>query len=708
MLSTIMKKRKSLTWKLSSLIIGVFLLLFISYSLVTNLYIQRQTVKDAENFSASNTEKVTGQLSEQFKKANNVLRTTKGIFETLEADGLLTSEEVLNVMKRNIQDNPQAMGMAVILEKGVLPNDDIKNAALVDNSGRFVPYLMRMDSDILVVQAQGFDMDGAGDWYLVPKNEMRSILQEPMEMDINGKQTLVTTLAVPLVSKSGEFLGVISTGLSMNFLDELVGKIKPDGGYASVITDDGILIANSLKAEMNGTNMKDAIDWEPVKAALNRGETRSLYVDSKTYGEEAYNTFSPLKLEGASEVWSVQTVLPRTKILEPFSQIVNFTIFSAIAMVVIMSTVTAWFIFRQIKPLARLQKSMEKAANGDLTELVEKKYIKEDEIGGVTASYNYMLEQTSRAISSVKEASVRLKDSSDRVHNAFEEVVASSQEVSVATSEIAQGASTQSEDTEETSKRMEDLAVQINVLAALSGNMSNLSRLTVESTEQGMHEVEKLREHNTNANAMNEQVQKQIDALTNKIAGINQVIVSIQDITAQTNLLALNASIEAARAGEHGKGFAVVADEVRKLAEQSSKETEIIKTTVQEILDETRSTVAVIDRNVKSMVSQSDSVTSTEQSFKSNWELTEQMNQSIVELTTNLNEMITHKDHALLAIHNVSAVSEETAASAEQVSASSISQQKELEHVADSTIQLNGIVNELDEIVKRFNVANSK
>ncbi|KAA0966392.1 methyl-accepting chemotaxis protein [Sporosarcina sp. ANT_H38] len=695
---------KSITWKLSCLIIGLFLLLFVSYSLLTNVNIHRQTVENAEKLSASNTEKVAGKLNEQLDKTNIVLRTTKGVFETLQANRQLTSNEVLNIMNRNFKNNSQVFGMTVVLEKGVLSAEDVKNSKFVDDRGRFASYSFLGENGIMTIKAGGFDTEGAGDWYLVPKNKKTAFLQEPQEMDFNGTKILMSTLAIPLVSESGEFLGVIAAGLSMDFLNELVEEIKPDGGYASIITDEGKLIANSLKEEMNGSNMKDAIDWEQVKDILNENKATSLYVNSKSYGEQAFNTFAPLQMEEVAEVWSVQTVLPRTKILEPFSKIIIFTIFSALVMTVIMSAVTAFFIFKQLKPLARLQKSMEKAANGDLTETVDEKYIKEDEIGGVTASYNNMLEQTSLAISSVKEASMRLKDSSDRVHNAFEEVIASSQEVSVATEEIAQGASTQSEDAEETSKRMEELAVQINELAILSGSMGDLSRQTVESTEQGMHEVEKLREHNANANVMNSQVQKQINALTNKITGINQVIVSIQEITAQTNLLALNASIEAARAGEHGKGFAVVADEVRKLAEQSSRETEVIKKTVQEILDETKSTVAVISRNAESMEGQSHSVSSTEQSFKHNWTLTEQMNQSIIELTSNLNEMVVHKDQALLAIQNVSAVSEETAASAEQVSASSISQQKELENVADSTTQMNRIVSELDEIVKRFNV----
>ena len=64
--------------------------------------------------------------------------------------------------------------------------------------------------------------------------------------------------------------------------------------------------------------------------------------------------------------------------------------------------------------------------------------------------------------------------------------------------------------------------------------------------------------------------------------------------------------------------------------------------------------------------------------------------------------MITHKDKALLAIQNSAAVSEETAASAQEVRASSISQQNQIENVADSTIEMNRIVNELDNIVRQF------
>ena len=79
---------------------------------------------------------------------------------------------------------------------------------------------------------------------------------------------------------------------------------------------------------------------------------------------------------------------------------------------------------------------------------------------------------------------------------------------------------------------------------------------------------------------------------SNKIGRVSNLIGSI---AGQTKLLALNATIEAARAGSYGRGFAVVAGEVKNLAKQTGQSVTEIESMVQNIQDETESTIKAVD-----------------------------------------------------------------------------------------------------------------
>ncbi|MGE7110607.1 methyl-accepting chemotaxis protein [Lysinibacillus sp. NPDC047702] len=716
-----MRKSRSIALKLSSLIIGIFLLLFFAYTMITGIILKNQSVNDAESATLETAEFSAAKMSERFKKANTTLLTTKRIVESMEKKGEVSAHDILDIMETNLVNNDDLLGVGVILEQNIanvkpialttlleqntMKIDSSTYAALTDSKNRFIPYLSKDGGGITAAAIEGIDDKSVSEWYWVPKDEGRSVLTEPYDYNVNGKTVLMTTISVPLVNASGTFFGILTADLSIDYLTELTESVKPDGGYAAIITNKGILTANSLGTTLDGLNMQDHLDWTSIKQTMDSGEVKSMYMDSEELKENSFNVFSPMVLEGLDETWTVQMVLPKSKILETYNQVFIFTIAASIIIVVLMSAASALFIYRQLKPLKFLRASIETAADGDLTQKVDEKYIKADEIGAVALAYNNMLDQTNSAIKTVLNSTTLLNQSSNHVHEAFNEIVASSQEVSVAINEIAQGASKQSEDTEETNYRMIDLSDQIDAITALSNEMDELSNKTRLTTDKGMQEVESLRDRNAETNAMNGRIQQQMESLASNIANINHIIASIQGITEQTNLLALNASIEAARAGEHGKGFAVVAEEVRKLAEQSKNETDIIKQTVDSILANSQQTVAVIASNAGLMQSQNESVQGTEVAFKDNSELSRSIASSINKLMDKLSNMLEHKNQAIMAIQSISAISEETAASAEQVSASAIDQQAELQKVAESINNMNEISKGLQEVVNRFKLA---
>ncbi len=699
-----MKKSRGIALKLSSLIIGLFLVLFLSYTVTTGIIIKKQSVEDAEYGTLQTAESSAAIMSERFKKANTTLQTTKRIVESMEKNKTLSTKGILDIMENNLASNDDLLGVGAIFEENSLivnPNE----ATLVDSQKRFGPYLSKNDNEITTTLIEGLDDKNVSQWYWVPKEEGRTVLTEPYDYSVNGQTVLMTTISVPLVNASGKFFGVLTADVSIDYLNELTKSVAPEGGYAAIITNNGVLTANSFGKELDGQNMQDDPAWTSIRKTMENGELTSMYIDSNELKDKAYNVFAPMILEDIDETWTVQIVLAESKILETYNHVFVYTIIASIIMVALMTAASVLFIYKQLKPLKFLRSSIETAAEGDLTQKVEEKYIKHDEIGAVALAYNNMLDKTNSAIKAVLNSTTLLNQSSNQVHEAFNEIVSSSQEVSVAINEIAQGSSKQSEDTEETNYRMMDLSDQIDAITALSNEMDELSLKTNVTTEKGMQEVQSLHEHNIGTNEMNGRIQQQMELLASNIANINQIIASIQSITEQTNLLALNASIEAARAGEHGKGFAIVAEEVRKLAEQSKNETEVIKSTVESILENSQQTVAVIASNAELMQSQNESVQSTQLAFKDNSDLSRAIAASISELMTQLSTMLEHKNQAIMSIQSISAISEETAASAEQVSASAMDQQAELQKVAESMQNMNDISNELQEVVNRFKLA---
>lgn len=270
----------------------------------------------------------------------------------------------------------------------------------------------------------------------------------------------------------------------------------------------------------------------------------------------------------------------------------------------------------------------------------------------------------------VKSTSSNLMDQVTEVDRLSEESSGNAVLINNAVGELASTAMSMAENVQSVNTQVmrmgesvADISVNVEQLAASSENMHRVSSEAMESMGQVMDSSHKSVEA---INSINTQV---LD--TNKSVGkINNAIELILGIADQTKLLSLNASIEAARAGDVGKGFAVVAESIKQLSEQSSDGANQIKELADEIISKSGDSVNLTEVIKETIAAEQNQITETQNRFNS---LNLEIEKSLVQIEgidRKTEELISLKDGIISNVQDLSAISEENAASNQEVTAS--------------------------------------
>nr|WP_315431130.1 methyl-accepting chemotaxis protein [uncultured Albidiferax sp.] len=225
-------------------------------------------------------------------------------------------------------------------------------------------------------------------------------------------------------------------------------------------------------------------------------------------------------------------------------------------------------------------------------------------------------------------------------------------EIAAGSLDLASRTESQASSLQQTAASMEELSSTVQQTADTAQQVAQQGEISSSVATRGGQAVHQVGVAMENINASSKKVQ--------------EIIGVIESIAFQTNILALNAAVEAARAGEQGRGFAVVATEVRALAQRSATAAREIRTLIAQSAEQIAAGTHQMDDAGRTI---DEVVTSVKQVGALIRQITHATKEQSLGISQ-VNEAVTHLD---TVTQQNAALVEQSAASAEGLSDSSVS-----------------------------------
>jgi methyl-accepting chemotaxis protein len=622
-------------------------------------------------------------ISEQLLKSNIVNDYLSGKAQTGDNSERL---EVLNILEDVVKSNSYISGIII------LSNNDRSIGSL-----SYTNLLYSDEISTLLANARN------SDWYKNAVNQKGRPSWYGFHFEIdnssNSDYQYAMFLARPVMDTNDNASGMIIIDIKASIVDKILRAIHmgdnrelhlicPEGGIITHITDSNQIAINSDMALLEEQFIIDV-----------RGTAQLQGYDFVRYKGESHIMIYN-RIEGTNFV--IVGLLPLSKMLAASNYINLITILLtgiALIILIVLATVVTVRIGNSIVHTANITKL---ASSGDLTADIELK--RKDEIGIMANSLSKLIVNTREIIEQIYNVYQKINSLVHTVSATSSQLSASSHEISSAIQEIAEGASSQAANSENSVQKMDELALNISDVVKSSKIISDISTRTYDLTKQGLISMDDLNERTKKSNAITENILNDIESLDRQSKSIGKIIKVINSIADQTNLLALNATIEAARAGESGKGFAVVANQVRKLAEQSMSATREISKIIKETQKQTEIAVEEAMEAEQVIKSQTNAVEISYGIYKKISDAMSNLNEHVSQIMKGMEQMESSKNAVVLEIGNISEVSQQTAASAEEVNAAAEEQLSGIGNLTDIIKELNDTVLALSKCINSFKI----
>ena len=338
---------------------------------------------------------------------------------SLRVEGILNRVEVATQMTEwLIQRHPDKADSMFVYSRGMLLNNpDFYTCSIAfepyyfkDYGRYFSAYSKHVADSIRTLQGgseyyQYYFMD----WYLMPKLLDKPCWTEPyMDLDApTNTYEMVTSYCQAIKNKQGEFIGVINTSLSLNWLSHTISAVKPyPNSYSIMIGRGGTYFVHPDSTKITRQTIFTQTMEHPDTAmtalghAMQRGEEGMKRMNLE--GRDCYVFYKPLGKTGCS----MAIVCPESDIFGGFDRLRHTVMGIVFVGLLLMLFIFIKIITRELSPLHRLAKEAETIASGQFdTKLPD--FQRNDEIGMLSHSFGNMQQSLVRYIDELKETTAQ-------------------------------------------------------------------------------------------------------------------------------------------------------------------------------------------------------------------------------------------------------------------------------------------------------------
>ena len=487
---------------------------------------------------------------------------------------------------------------------------------------------------------------------------------------------------------------------NMEVLDALV---EGDEEF-TIFFDDIRRVTTILDEKTGGRLVGTAASDEVYNAVVKNGGIFEAY-DIVINGANYYACYAPLENTDGSIVGIVFAGVP-SKSVDSFIMEKVLTLVGASFIIAVIALVVVILVVITIRQgLMETGKVVSNFAAGDLKAEISPRVLKRgDELGMIAREVKQLREELTAVLSKVKDSADTLLSSGKSLSTMASQTSATADDISHAVEDISKGAVSQADDIETASSQINDMGDIIEKIVHSVGTLDTTSEELKYAGDKSTEIVHDLSVSNDKTMDAISRIGKQVNATNDSAQKIGEAIEIITSIAEETNLLSLNATIEAARAGEQGRGFAVVANQIQKLAEQSNESAQRVAGIIEELLADSERTVAVMGEVEQIVNEQQEKLEQTKNQLGnvSKGIGVSREEASGIKEQTDVCDVARSK--IVDVISNLSAISEENAASTEETTAAMQELNATINLLAEAAASLTGISETLEKEIGFFSL----